>query len=64
MSDSYTCAYCKGTFLKGWSDEEAAAERDAVWGLPESQCDLICEDCWQATVVKPGIVRLPGETLP
>lgn len=48
MSDTYTCEQCGGTFEKGWSDEESAAEAQSIWGdLSTEDVALICEDCWQ-----------------
>jgi hypothetical protein len=48
MSASFTCSRCKGTFEKGWSEEEAAAElaRDFA-GHRQEDCDELCEDCYQ-----------------
>lgn len=46
-SNTYTCAICKGEFEKGWSDEEAVAEKDSYWGdVPLDECGVICDDCW------------------
>ncbi len=48
MPDTYQCASCDGVFDKGWSDEEAAAERDENFpGLePEDQA-VVCDDCYR-----------------
>ncbi len=46
MSEQYTCTMCKRTFNKGWSDEEALAERTAN-GFDHTECDLVCDDCFQ-----------------
>ncbi len=47
MSDQYTCTICKGIFDKGWSDEEAAAEKEEIFGsVPLEECDLVCDDCF------------------
>ncbi|MGI4876668.1 MAG: hypothetical protein ACRYG4_04210 [Janthinobacterium lividum] len=43
---SYTCAKCGGTFDKGWSDEEAAAELAASFAVPLADCDLVCDPCY------------------
>jgi hypothetical protein len=48
-ADAYTCADCGGTFPKGWSDEEAAAERDRDFPrLAEEDMVVVCDDCYQA----------------
>ena len=53
----YTCASCGATFEKGWSDEESAAEREEVFpGLPESECALVCEDCYRALNIAFGFL--------
>jgi hypothetical protein len=45
----YTCAACGRTFTKGWSDEEAAKEREETFpGFDESECDLVCDTCYKA----------------
>jgi hypothetical protein len=44
----YTCAVCGQTFTKGWSDEEAAKEREETFpGFDESECDLVCDTCYK-----------------
>lgn len=48
----FTCAMCGGTFDCGWSEEEALAELQAVWGdVPPDHCDQVCDECWEK--VKP-----------
>lgn len=45
---TYVCAVCEGTFDKGWSDEEADAERAEQFpGFEQSDCDLVCDDCYK-----------------
>lgn len=45
---TYTCAMCGGVFESDWSDEDALAEKDALWGdTPVDECDVVCDDCWQ-----------------
>lgn len=48
MTDNtYECESCRGTFLKGWSDEEARQEHIDRFGC-EPDIDniaLICEQC-------------------
>lgn len=47
--DAYTCADCGNTFPKGWSDEEAAAERDRDFpGLADEDAVVVCDDCYRA----------------
>jgi hypothetical protein len=51
VSETYTCASCGGVFVKGWSDEEARAEHEAVFGLTVEQVAdpvTICDDCYVA----------------
>jgi hypothetical protein len=46
-SNTYTCALCGGTFEKGLTDEEALAEKDALFpGVPLEDCDIVCDDCF------------------
>ena len=47
MAETYVCALCGETFVKGWSDEEAAAELAATFGpeMPIEACGLVCDDC-------------------
>jgi hypothetical protein len=47
--NEFRCAACAGVFTKGWSDEEAAAERkDLFPGFERSDCELVCDDCFKA----------------
>lgn len=43
----FTCDGCGETFPKGWSDEEAQAEADAVF--PEGIDDpaMVCDECYE-----------------
>ena len=53
MPDEYTCAACGETFNKGWTDEEAHAEADAI-GFPQEEREIVCDDCYKKHVeVKP-----------
>jgi len=48
MNNTYTCAHCRGTFEKGWSDEEAMKEKDRDYAqFPIEECALVCDDCYQ-----------------
>jgi hypothetical protein len=46
--NEFQCAICGGFFEKGWSDEEAEAEREVNFpGIPPSEFSLICDDCYK-----------------
>ena len=49
MSDSFKCAICRKTFLKGWTDGEAKREFNNFFGeeFSESETTLVCDDCFQ-----------------
>lgn len=48
MTDTYKCAECSETFEKGWSDEEAIGEAEAVLGTyDEENMAVVCDDCYQ-----------------
>ncbi len=48
MADTYTCEMCKGTFDKGWTDEEAQAEAERLFpGMDHSDMAMLCDDCFQ-----------------
>lgn len=53
-SGSFTCAHCGGTFIKGWTDEEAltAAARDFP-DLKPQDAAVICEDCYRKLGLRP-----------
>lgn len=57
----FTCAQCGGTFEKGWTDEEAAAEAQANFSATELEdTAMICDDCYG-----PFMAALPrAETRP
>jgi hypothetical protein len=43
----YQCSKCHKVFSKGWSDEEAIAEKDANWpGTDLGSCVIVCDDCY------------------
>lgn len=53
--DEYTCALCKQTFTKGWSDEEALAELKLDFpGFATAECSLVCDGCYQQHVAEPA----------
>lgn len=47
MSKTFKCAACGGVFEEDWSDEEAQAELAANFGVPPSECDVVCDDCYK-----------------
>src|SRR6266567_841058 len=49
MNDqTYTCAQCDQTFIKGWSDGEAIAELKSSYpGFDIDDCKMICDDCYK-----------------
>jgi len=56
----YTCGGCKETFLKGRTDQEADAERDALFpDLKEEDRVLVCETCFVQCMDynEPGLKR-------
>ena len=49
--DSYTCELCHETFEKGWTDEEANAEAQELFGTPQASehpkdMAIVCDDCF------------------
>ena len=51
MTETFTCASCGGTFDKGWSDEEAAAEAEELFpGINVSdpaEAGVVCDGCYR-----------------
>lgn len=48
MSTEYTCEICKGTFIEGWSEEEAQAEMLQNFGpIPDHDRAVICDECYK-----------------
>ena len=61
MSDTFTCANCGETFPKGWSDEEAAAEAEAIFTPAElAATEVVCDDCFKLAME--ALPRLRAET--
>lgn len=53
MSETYTCSSCGVTFRKVWSDEEAQAEYEAVFGsdaAADPEVSVVCDDCYPTIV--------------
>jgi hypothetical protein len=45
--NEYQCEICHGVFEKGWTEEEANAERSEIFGSPVAEDDgLVCDDCF------------------
>jgi hypothetical protein len=43
-----TCERCGGEFETDWSDAEALAESQALFGKkPPEDLALVCDDCWK-----------------
>ena len=51
VTETFTCASCHGTFEKGWSDEEAAAEAEEFFpGInvtDPAEAGMVCDGCYQ-----------------
>lgn len=57
--DTFTCAVCNRTFIKGRSEEEALAEKNELF--PDASlkdCELVCDDCFIAM----GSGKIPDPT--
>ena len=53
MADTYTCACCNGEFEKGWTDEEAAAEKEEKFGdMSYDEMSLVCDNCYESIMAK------------
>lgn len=67
--NEYQCAYCKGVFEKGWSDEDALAEAAEVFEKPVSEWNdepaVICDDCYNRMHPSqhPGAVERAKQTI-
>jgi hypothetical protein len=48
MGRQYTCSMCEGIYEAEWTEEEALAERDILWGdVSIEDCDVVCDDCFK-----------------
>lgn len=46
--NEYQCAKCKEIFEKGWSDEEAHAEKEKLFPQLEPEDEaIICDECFK-----------------
>lgn len=44
----FTCANCHQTFVSGWTEKEARAEAEALWGGVEpDEAVTVCGDCFE-----------------
>lgn len=41
----YACEFCDGRFASDWTDEEAWAEYERVYGAPDPDPAVICDVC-------------------
>lgn len=49
--EKYVCDACLGEFDKKWSDEEAIAEKNALWpSTPLEDYSIICDDCFKEMI--------------
>lgn len=45
--DKFTCAICRNTYDKSWTDDEAETEMKEIWGvIPKEDRVIICDDCF------------------
>lgn len=56
--EKFTCVICGGTFAKAWTDEEAKAEYEALYGHRgkgwERSASFACGTCWKASGMDTG----------
>lgn len=59
MPDTFICAECGGTFEKGWTDEEAAAEcQERFPGNQLDQCAVVCDECYQRIIASSSAIAI------
>ena len=71
VADQFTCARCKRTFPKAWSDDEAKAEARELFGydVPKDQVEELCDECygefteWVSTLSPAERAGLDAQTL-
>lgn len=45
--NEYRCAQCGNVYEKGWTDEEAFAEKEKHFkGYTAEDCAVVCDDCY------------------
>jgi len=50
MPETFTCESCGGTFGKGWSDDEAAAEAQEWFpgiDVSDDEAAIVCTGCYE-----------------
>lgn len=48
QKNEYLCESCGNIYEKGWSDQEAMAEKNTIFpDAPMSECGIVCEPCFQ-----------------
>lgn len=63
--ETYQCAMCHGVFEYGWSDDLATKELEQNFpDVGKSDCDLICDDCFQKTGLFYGPPQDPLKEIP
>jgi hypothetical protein len=56
MAETFTCAMCSEVFNKGWTEEEALAEKKNKFGdMPIEDMDVVCEDCYREIMGLPAL---------
>lgn len=54
MRRLFKCAWCGESFESDWSDAEANAEAEAVWGVEQASARedmaVVCDPCWTRLV--------------
>ena len=63
IGEPYTCENCGGTFKKGWSDEEAMAEPEALFPPQDlEETGIVCDDCFHM-IMAWAAVNMPEHLL-
>lgn len=46
---TFTCALCQREFTNTWSEDEARAEAEELWGkqVMEHPTDVVCDSCFE-----------------
>lgn len=48
-ANEYRCENCRRVFQYAWTEEEALAEKDALFpDVPVEHCAVVCDDCFNA----------------
>lgn len=52
----FTCCACRGTFHTDWSEEDAMAEFEKLYGSKghKPTAARMCDDCWKAAGLDTG----------